>query len=98
MVVMKTSRLLLRTVISANELSVYRAVADLCNELSESVRASRKLEAPDHLEKMKIPIDLSNVETLTSAQQRRTWCKNTKENSSNCPKTRNYPNYALMRA
>ena len=26
-----------------------------------------------------------------------TWCKNTSDNSNNCPKTRNYPNYALMR-
>ena len=26
-----------------------------------------------------------------------TWCKNTSENSNNCQKTRNYPNYVLMR-
>ena len=32
--------LLLRTVISANRLSIYGAVADLCNELSKDVRAS----------------------------------------------------------
>ena len=40
--------LLLRMVISAIQLSVYRAVADLCNELSEDLRASVKPEAPDH--------------------------------------------------
>ena len=31
--------LLLRTVISANQLSVYRGMADLCNELSEDFGA-----------------------------------------------------------
>ena len=34
--------LLLRTVISANQLSAYGAVADLCNELSEDLGASEK--------------------------------------------------------
>ena len=48
--------LLLSTVISANQLSVYGAVADLCNESSESVGASGKPEAPDHVETMEIPI------------------------------------------
>ena len=35
-------------------LSVYGAVTDLCNELSEYLRASVKPEAPDHLEAMEI--------------------------------------------
>ena len=61
--------LLLRTVISANQLSVYGAVANLCTEISEGFRASAKPEAPDHMEKMEIPTDLSNAET-TNAQQR----------------------------
>ena len=42
--------LLLRTVISANELSVYRTIAILCNELSEGFGAVEKPEAPDHFE------------------------------------------------
>ena len=63
--------LLLRTVISANQLSTYKAVADLCNELSEGFGASEKLEALDHLETMEIPTGLSNAETHTNAQQRR---------------------------
>ena len=46
--------LLLRTVISANQLSVYGTVADLCNELSEGIGASLKPDAPDHLETMEI--------------------------------------------
>ena len=55
--------------ISANQLKFYGAVADLCNELSEGVRAPGK--APDHLEKMEIPSDLSIAEHPSNAQQRR---------------------------
>ena len=63
--------LLLRTVISANQLSIHGSVADFCNELSKGVRALGKLDSPDHLEKMEIPTDLlqkippmhSNAET-----------------------------------
>ena len=57
--------LLLRTVISANQLSIYGAIADLCN-LSKDFRASGKPEALDHLE----PTGPSITETLTNAQQR----------------------------
>ena len=67
-VAMKT--LLLRTVISANQLSVYGAMADLCNELSEDLRASGKPAAPEHLETMEIPTGPSIEETQTNAQQR----------------------------
>ena len=59
----------LRTVISANQLSVYGAVPDLCNELSKDVWSSEKPEAPDHLETMEIP-GPSIAETHTNAQQR----------------------------
>ena len=62
--------LLLRTVIFANQLSVYGAVADLCNELSEDFRASVKPEAPDDLGTMEIPTGLSIAETHTNVQQR----------------------------
>ena len=55
--------------ISANQLSVYGAIADLCKELSEGSRASGKPEAPDHLETMKIPLGPSIAETHTNAQQ-----------------------------
>ena len=79
--------LLLRTVISANQFSVYGAVAELCNELSEGVGALGKPDAPDHLE-----IDGNSYRPFGE-----TWCKNTSKNSNICPKTRNCPNYALMR-
>ena len=59
--------LLLRTVMSANQLSIYGAGADICNEVPKDLRAPRK--APDHLEKMEIPTGLSNAKTHTNAQQ-----------------------------
>ena len=61
--------LLLRTVISANQLSVYGAIADLCSELSKDLRTPVKPAAPDHLETMEIPTDLSVAENSTNAQQ-----------------------------
>ena len=87
-----------RTVISANQLSIYGAVTDLCNEVSKDFRAPVKLAALDHLEKMKIPTDLSLLQKILPMHSNgRTSCKNTSENWNNCQKTRNYPNYVLMR-
>ena len=43
--------LFLRTVISANQLSLYRAAADLWNELSGNLKASGKPEAPAYQDK-----------------------------------------------
>ena len=54
--------LLLRTVISANQLSVYGAIADLCDEVHKRVRASVKLNARVHFEKVDIPTVLSEAE------------------------------------
>ena len=70
MVVMKTLELRLRTVISANKLSIYGAVAELCDEVPKGIRAPVKPAAPDHLEKIDIPTDLSIAENSTNAQQR----------------------------
>ena len=55
---MQNVELLLGTVISANQFSVYGAVADSCNESSKGVRASGKPDALDHFERMEIPTDL----------------------------------------
>ena len=88
--------LLLRTVVSANQLSGYGAIADSCNNLPKD-GALGKRAAPDHLEKMDLPTDLSIAENSTSAQQRETLCNSTSGNSNNCQNTRNYPNYVLMR-
>ena len=90
-VAMKTSSCF-SALISANQLRIYGAVADLRNELSEDFRAREKLETPDHLETMEIPIGSSIAEPHNQCTATRTWCKNTSENSKNCAKTRNYPN------
>ena len=65
-VAMKTSSCI-SALIFADQLSVYGAVADLCNELSEVFMASGKPEAPDHLETMEIPTRPSIAETHTNA-------------------------------
>ena len=49
----------LRTFISANQLSVYGAVADLCKELSKDSRASEKPDANEDSESMEISTELS---------------------------------------
>ena len=61
--------LLLRTEISANQLSVCGAVADLCNESPKDLGAPGKPEALDHLETMEIPTGPSIAETHTNEQQ-----------------------------
>ena len=62
--------LLLRTVISANHLSIHGAIAGLCDEVPKGIRAPEKTAAPDLLEKMEILADLSVAENSTNAQQR----------------------------
>ena len=62
--------LLLRTVISANQLSVFGATADFCNEVPKGIRAPGKLGAPAHLEKMEISTDLSVAEKSTKSVKR----------------------------
>ena len=61
--------LLLRTVISANQLSVYRAVADLCDEVPKRIRAPGKPAAPKHVDKVEIPAVFSKAENSTNKQQ-----------------------------
>ena len=61
----------LHTLISANQLSVYGAIADLCSELPKDLRAPVKPAARDRLEKMAIPTGLSFTENSANAQQRR---------------------------
>ena len=88
--------LLLRTVISANQLSVYGAIADLCRELSEDSRASEKPEAHDHMETMDIPTEPSIADPHTDEKrQGETWCKTVSADSNKCPTTRRYPNKGL---
>ena len=69
--------LLLHIVISANQLSIYGAIADLCDEVPKRIRlaghpasslALGKLAAPKHLEKVEIPTVLSEAEYSTDEQ------------------------------
>ena len=71
MVVYENIELLLRTVISANQFSIYGTIADLCDEVPKDIGAPGKPAAPDDLEKMEIPTDLSIEENSTTAQQPR---------------------------
>ena len=63
--------LILRTVISANQLSIYGAIADSCDEAPKCIGTPGKLAAPKHLEKVEIPIGPSAEETQNNAQQRK---------------------------
>ena len=65
----ETIELLLRTVISANQLSIYGAITDLCDDVSKNVRAPGKPAAPKHLEEVEIPTVLSKAENSTNEQQ-----------------------------
>ena len=64
--------LILRTVISANQLSIYGAVADLCKELSKDSGASKKPDAHENLETMDIPTEPPIADPRTDEQRRGT--------------------------
>ena len=53
-----------RTVISANQSSIYGAIADLCNEVPKDFGARRNPAAPNHLDTMEILTDLSIAENI----------------------------------
>ena len=63
-------QLSIRTVILANQLSIYGAVADMCREVSKDTIASGKLEAHDPLESMEILAELPTVDPRTDEQRR----------------------------
>ena len=82
--------LLLLTVISANHLSIYGAVADLCKGLSKDSEVAGKPAANEDLDSMEILTEL-----LTPTRScRETCCKIMSINSNNCLKIRNCPNCA----
>ena len=61
--------LILRTIISANQLTIYGAAADLCRELPKHSRASGKPDVNDHLETMDIPTGHSNPDHNADGEQ-----------------------------
>ena len=65
---------IVRTVISANQLAIYGAVADMCREVSKDIMASGKPEAhaaQDPLETIEIPTELPTADPRTDEQRRR---------------------------
>ena len=56
--------LLLRTVISANQLIIHGAVADMCHELFVDPEAMEKPKASGNLDNMEIPSRLDNTSML----------------------------------
>ena len=62
--------LILRTIISANQLSVHGALTDLCRVLSKDTMASVKLEAHDPVETMEIPTEPPSADPRTDEQRR----------------------------
>ena len=61
-------QLILRTVISVNQLSIYGAVADLCRELSKISRVSGKVDANEYLETVGILAALPTADPHTDAE------------------------------
>ena len=83
--------MILRAVISVNELSIYGAVADLCSELSKNPRVSGKLDANENLETMEIPAELPIADPHTDAELHGNLLQDYERKFE---KTRNYPNCA----
>ena len=78
----KTIELLLRTVISANPLSIYAAIEDLCDEGPKRIRGSRETcRAPQHLERWKFLPSSQRQKILPMHSSGETYGKNTSENS-----------------
>ena len=88
--------LLLRTVISAHQLSVYGAIADVCAELPKDLGAPGNLQHLIIWKRWRFPPTSLLQKILPMHRSGETWCKNRSGNWNKCQKTRNYPNYVLM--
>ena len=92
----ETIVLILRTIISVNQLSIYGTASDSCKELSDDS------EVAQNLQQMKIRNQWTSLLnflllTLTPTRSRReTCCKTMNISSNNFLKTKSYPNYAAM--
>ena len=86
-------KLLLKMVISVNQLSLYGAVADLIKELPDDQRAPGKLVGLDQMEEEFLTQPpLQKWKPMTSDSE--TYCKITNKDLKNYQKTRGYPNCA----
>ena len=62
----ETIELILRTIISVNQLSIYGAVADLCKELARDPSSAAKPDANENLESMVIPTEFLSANPFFS--------------------------------
>ena len=60
----ETVELILRTVVSGNQLSIYGAVADLCGELAGDSKGTGKRGAPEDLECMVMPTEFPTANQI----------------------------------
>ena len=60
--------LILRTIISVNQLSIYGAVVELCKELCKDSEVAGNLAANEDLESMEIPTELPMADPHTNAE------------------------------
>ena len=87
----KTVEVVLRTIISINQLSIYGAVADMCDELtcriSGCLERTGKLVAQDNLETTVIPTELrtTNKSPLTDDNVQENMLQNYVQNFANLP-------------
>ena len=80
-----TIEVILRNIISENQLSVYGAVADLCGDLARDSRGTGKPAANENLESMVIRTEFPtpNLISQTDAEVQKTCSVNTSRNSQN---------------
>ena len=94
LLVKETIELVLRAIISANQFSIYEAVADLCKEVSKDSQVAGKPAANKNLESMVIPTEFPTADPHTNAEIKETCCKILSISSNNYLKTRSSPNCA----
>ena len=64
----ETIELILRTIVSVNQIIIFGAVADLCKELSKDSQVAVKLAANEDLESMEILSGLPIADPHTNAE------------------------------
>ena len=83
-----TSMVAMKPSSCSKQLSIYEAIADLCDDVPKRIGAPGKLAALEHLEKVEIhhrPPLRQKILPMNSIGE--TYSKNTSKNSSNCRKT-----------
>ena len=76
------------------QLSIYRAVADMIEELPVGQRVVVTTAAPSQVDNKKLLHDFLTQKCKPMKSDKETRCKNTSNNLKNCQKTRSYPNNA----